>query len=494
MPVDPRTPVLVGAAQVVQRRDEHPDPRHARDPLELMLAAVTGAAHDSGAPGLLRHVGLVAVVAGLWSWPDPGRLIAERIGAGGARTLLTTFGGQSPQYLVADLAGRIRRGDLELALVCGGEANDTRDRLRRAGHERNWPRQDPDISPDEVFGDPLGWGEGLERQLELDRPTTAYALIGSAIRARRGEDIETNRRRIGALWERFARVAATNPHAWDRSAPDVDAIVTPRPDNRMVAFPYTKALCANNRVDMASALVLTSLHRARALGIARDRMVFPLGAVRADDTPTILDRGDLSRVPALEAAVRALGDLTGLGTDDIDVFELYACFPSLVELSTEALGLRPDDPRPPTVTGGLGFAGAPLNNAAGQGLAALVHAVRSREGRGLLHANGGAAANKHGLAVYGVDPPEVAFREERVVVDPVRRPLADHDTTTSGVVEAVTVVHDRERPPRTVGALRLDDGRRCWFTDDDPALAAAAESRELVGTRLHRRPDGSVAA
>ncbi|RMH86236.1 MAG: hypothetical protein D6683_00680, partial [Actinomyces sp.] len=377
-----------------------------------------------------------------------------------------------------------------------GEANATRDRLRRAGLDKDWPTQDPDARPDETFGEPLGRGEGVERALDLDRPTTAYAVMGSAIRGRRGESLDANRKRLGALWERFARVAATNPVAWDRSAPDADAIITPGPDNRMVAFPYTKALCANNRVDMASALVVCSLERARSLGVRTDAGVFPLVALAATDTPRLVDRADLSRVPALEALVAETWRVSGLGLDDIDVFELYACFPSLVELSTEALGLADDDPRPPTVTGGLGFAGAPLNNSAGQGLAALTRAVREAGGIGLLHANGGSAANKHALGLYGVRPPAGGFRVATVSVDAPRISVVEEstpDVEVDGTVEAYTVVHDRERPARTLGALRVDPATRTWFASDDAELARQAESADLLGARLHRRADGSVA-
>jgi len=83
---DPRTPVIVGAAQVTDRIE---DPMAARTPLELMVDAVRSAAVDAGATSVLRGLELIAVVGGLWSYPDPGRQIAKRISADRTATLLT---------------------------------------------------------------------------------------------------------------------------------------------------------------------------------------------------------------------------------------------------------------------------------------------------------------------------------------------------------------------------------------------------------------------
>ena len=58
----PRTPVIVGAAQVTDRIE---DPTAARTPLELMVDAVRSAAVDAGAPTVLRGLELIAVVGGL---------------------------------------------------------------------------------------------------------------------------------------------------------------------------------------------------------------------------------------------------------------------------------------------------------------------------------------------------------------------------------------------------------------------------------------------
>ena len=116
---DSRTPVIVGAAQVTDRIE---DPTAARTPLELMVDAVRSAAVDTGAATVLQGLDVIAVVGGLWSYQDPGRQIAQEIGADSTATLLTEFSGHIPQALVNDIAGRIQSGDLSTAVVCGGDS------------------------------------------------------------------------------------------------------------------------------------------------------------------------------------------------------------------------------------------------------------------------------------------------------------------------------------------------------------------------------------
>ena len=78
MSVDPRTPVLIGWGTAQQRLD---DPAQAREPVELMIAALERAADAAGDRGLLARADSIRAPRGFWDYPDPGRLIAERFGA-----------------------------------------------------------------------------------------------------------------------------------------------------------------------------------------------------------------------------------------------------------------------------------------------------------------------------------------------------------------------------------------------------------------------------
>ena len=67
-----------------------------------MARALEDAATDAGSSSLLRAVDRIAVPQGTWSYPDPGRLLAARIGAPGATSCLAQLG-ISQQTVVNEL-------------------------------------------------------------------------------------------------------------------------------------------------------------------------------------------------------------------------------------------------------------------------------------------------------------------------------------------------------------------------------------------------------
>ena len=95
--LDPRTPVIAGVGVATQAVDE---PGAGAEAAALMTTAAERAGADSGSAGILGAVQQVAVPAGTWAYPDPGRLVAERVGAAAARTVLVQVG--IPQQTLFD--------------------------------------------------------------------------------------------------------------------------------------------------------------------------------------------------------------------------------------------------------------------------------------------------------------------------------------------------------------------------------------------------------
>ncbi len=103
MPLDPRTPVLVGAGQWTNRVDRG---EPAVEPVEMMAEALRRAAADSGARAdSLAGADAVRVVS-MFSrrYRNAARLVAERIGAHPRDEALSPIGGNEPQALVSRAA------------------------------------------------------------------------------------------------------------------------------------------------------------------------------------------------------------------------------------------------------------------------------------------------------------------------------------------------------------------------------------------------------
>lgn len=444
-----------------------------------MSEAVRAAGADTDAD-VLNAVDLVAVVGGLWRYKNPGALIADELGIEAAG-LLTTFGGNLPIHTTAMLGDRIADGEFDMVVLTGGECNETRRRLTKQGQK---PRVRHETRADdaESFGPPLDMGDRVAVDRGGETPFNSYAILDSAIRASRGESLDEARDRAAELWAGYAAVAADNPHAADRSAMTSAEIREPTADNRMVSWPYTKAMCANNHVDQAAALILCASETADRLGVPQDRRVYPHLCVTSHDTLTLVDREDIAVVPGLAAAASELTSRVG-DLDEIEHIDLYSCFPSIVTLTSREFGLTPG--RRLTVNGGLAFAGAPLNFAAGQALVAMVHTLRTDPGsRGLVQGNGG-HATKHAIGIYSTTAPE----QPSITVDlgtagTARTTVAPNHVGAATILGA-TVEMGTDGPTRAIAIVEYDDGGRSWANSTDSELMDLITEREIVGVAVH---------
>ncbi len=484
--LDPRTPVIVGVAQRTHRPDDLAD---AMEPVALMQAVTVDAADDAGAPSLLSSLDAVAVVYGAWRYSDPGRLIAKGVGSPDATTLLSYHGGNTPQSYVNAMASRIANGDLDVAAIVGAETIWSRRRIKRAGLELTITDQ-TDVEPTERFQADVRMSTEFEASRGLDQPINFYPVFESAIRAANGETHDEHRARLGKLWAGFNQVAAQNEHAWTRTEMTAEAITSPDDGNRMVGYPYTKAMNSNWDLDQGAALIMCSAAAAEAAGVPRDRWVFPHAGTDAHDTYAVSNRRDLHSSPAIAEAGRRLFELTELGPDQLDHVDIYSCFPSAVQISSAALGLSLD--RQLTQTGGLTFAGGPLNNYVTHSIATMVDTLRTDAGSvGLVTANGG-YITKHALGIYSTEPPTKPFQHDDVqeAVDAIETTDLDESFAGEGVVEAYTVMHDRDGAEKLLAAVRTPAGARTWANSTDEALMSEAMITELIGQSAHVDADG----
>ena len=185
-------------------------------------------------------------------------------------------------------------------------------------------------------------------------------------------------------------------------------IMEPTPENRMVGYPYTKAMNANSFVDFGGALIICSAGAANLLGYLLTNGSFHM--LQQMDTLLFFFRAhNFHESPAIRITSKACLELADITIDDVGPMDLYSCFPSVVQITMSELGIQPD--RTTTTTGGLSFFGGPMNSYVIHAIASTVDAVRASEEYGFIHANGG-YATKHACAVYSNQPPKVISKDE----------------------------------------------------------------------------------
>ncbi len=489
--VDPRTPVLIGTGQLSQRVDRGEEPL---EPVDLIAEALRRAAESSGVgSAAVSGADAVHIVSLLsWRYRDPGALVAARLGATPRDTSLSGMGGNSPQTLVNQACVAIQAGDADLVLLGGAEAWRTRTSSRGAEQPLSWTTQADDVPIARASTGELPMSAPAEQARGVLMPIQVYPLFEQALRIRLGRGIDEHLVAMSEMWAAFSEVAATNPHAWIQRAYTAEEIRTPSPTNRMIGSPYTKLMNSNNAVEQGAGVILCSAERATALGVPRDRWVFPQSGTDTHDHYFVSNRDSLGGSPAMRVGGRAALDLAGVDVDDLAHVDLYSCFPSAVEIAATEIGIGLD--RPLTVTGGLSFAGGPWNNYVMHSIATMVDVLRDDPGAtGLVTANGG-FITKHAFGVYGTEPPAqgFAYAEPQAEVDALPRREACDEPDGVADIEAWTVMHDREGAPETgilVGLMA--DGRRAWGTTTDPGTVKAMTTEELAGRQATLRPDGT---
>jgi acetyl-CoA C-acetyltransferase len=441
------TPVIIAVGEHVDRPTEA---AKALEPVDLMAAALRACEADAAVPvlGAISAINLVGLIS--WRYRNPVQLLCERLDIAPAEAENASMGGETPVRLIHEAALRIAQGEQLIAAIVGGEASHARGHARKSRTTLPWtpsaPREETVRFPSSRFAiSPAAVALGVTD------PAQIYPFYEVAAQAAWGESPAQGRARDAALWSRFAQVAAENPNAWIRNAPDADTIGTPSPDNRMIAWPYPKLMVANPSVNQAAAVIVTSLEQARALGVPDEKVVYIWGGAHAVEPEDYLARDRYDRSTAQTQVLARAVEIAGGDVARIDRMELYSCFPVVPRMALRALGLD-ESTAEPTVTGGLTFFGGPLNNYMGHATAAMTRTLRKHPGQiGLLYGQGGYVNKHQTLIVSTTAPPQpmTLDRSVQALADADRDPVPPLADGYAGpvTVETYTLLYARDGDP-----------------------------------------------
>lgn len=491
MPVDPRTPVIVGVGQFTERID---DPGYrGMSAVDLATEAARAALTDTGAsPSDVARA--VDVVVGLRqfeiSGPMPAALgksnnyprsVMRRLGADPARVVLEPVGGQGSQKVVTEFATAIAAGDIDVAMVIGSEPGST----ARYFADRD---DKPDFT-EHVDGQLEDRGHQIYSYIDeytvthgLTGAPVQYGLLDNARRARLGLSVAQYRHQMAELFAPMSKVAAKNPFSSSPVERSVREIETVTAENRMICDPYPRLLVARDTVNQGAATVLMSVAAATRLGVPEEKWVYLHGHSDLVEQ-ALLERPDLGASPAAVRAADEALRVAGIGVDDIASFDLYSCFPFPVFVICEALGISGDDPRGLTLTGGLPYFGGPGNSYSLHGIAETVAEMRDKPGQfGFVGANGG-IMSKYSVGIYSTEP--VAWRTDRseeLKAEVAALPTVPVTKTVdgTGTIETYSVRYDW--PVRTgiiVGRSDADGSRFMATTENEELVALMSDGDPL---------------
>jgi acetyl-CoA C-acetyltransferase len=478
--VDSRTPCIIGVAQRVVRPAEGPAP----EPLELWAEVARGAAEDANGKNILAAVDdLNVVFTQSWPYDDPAGRLATALQLSPGNRFYSGLGGTVPQTLLAGAAEKIMAGESRVSLLVGAEALATVRRAKKAGERLPWSHRRSEKAPF-PFEAPFHPAEVAH---EVFHAYLTFAMRDVARRAARGSLPDAYRTELAEQWSGFSEVAAENPYAWFPTVRSAQEIGKPSPDNRMIAYPYTKYMTSVMDVDMAGAVILASTAAADEMGVPAEQRVYLRSWAYGTDPVYVAEHPDLARSPAMSAVFGEALAGAGIGLDEVNHLDLYSCFSSSVNFAKDALGLDTNDGRKLTVTGGLPYHGGPGSAFGTHSLGDMVRTLRADPGSTGLVTAVGMHMTKHAATVLSTTPgtpgqPDPQLQER---LDDLPRKTIATGAIGPATIATFSTVHDREGNP-TAGVLVCDlpTGDRGYARVVAADQLGSFETDELVGAAV----------
>jgi acetyl-CoA C-acetyltransferase len=479
-----RVPVIVGVGQI---NDRPADAQMGLDSLGLMVAALRLADEDAGG-GWLEQLDSLAVVDQIsFRQLNPvAPRLAEVLGASPRHAEQTPMAsGDSPILLLNEAANRIGAGEIKVAAVVGGEA--LRTAARRAAAAQGTPISAQNASRSASTRRTPNY----RQRYGLTAPVDVYPLYENAGRAAYGQTLQEGQRESAEIWSRFSDVADANDGAWIHKPASVETIETATADNRPIAFPYTKFMVANSSVNQGAGFIVTSLAEARRRGVAEDRIIYVGNGAAAHESDDPLARDRYDRSPSMDVSIRRALQLNEVSVEQVDMVELYSCFPCVPKMARRVLGWPVE--KPATVFGGLTFGGGPIGNYMSHAVVSMVQQLRHTGKLGLLFANGGFATHNHTI-VLGREPLAAAqfprdfdYQAEADASRGTAPPLVE-SYVGPAAIETYTVLYERDGSVRSgVVVARTPDGGRTLASvsaSDSPGIAFLTDGLvEPVGSK-----------
>jgi len=265
---------------------------------------------------------------------------------------------------------------------------------------------------------------------QVGTPIHVYALYENAFRAHYGQSMQANHEESARLYAAFSKVAQHNEFAWNEGKADtVEVIGTVGKKNRMVCFPCTYTVLdklldradiltsrlhatdpllmnAFNTVNLASAIILTSTTFAQSLGIPASQWIYPLGGAGTQDADEFWNRPNFHSSPSLSRSIDASLRVSGIEKQDVDVLDIYSCFPVVPKIAARHLGVPITGGQTRlSLLGGLTSFGGAGNNYSTHALTAMTRYLRQGKATtGLVLCNGGMMTSQYAVVLSNTPP------------------------------------------------------------------------------------------
>ena len=470
-------PVLIGIGCLQQKGSF----AELDEALILMEQATIAAIQDTENSAIVNYIDEIQIPKGYWAYRDPGKWIAEKHGFSGAITSVTKIG-VLQQNLINSACEKIINEEIRASLIVGGEARYKKIQALKEGidFEEMKLLENPDHY--------VKAKDDLYVTEELDAlgmmAVGYYAILESAMRYKQKNSIRDHEKFLGDLYANFSKTASDNQHAWNQKIYSSDEIQKPSEKNPRIAYPYNKLHNSSWNVNQSSAMILTSEEIADKLNIPFSKRVYPLISSETNHMIGLVQRPDMTNPLGLKLATDFVIEAAEKNKIYPSLYELYSCFPVAVQMFSMALDL-PDNINK-TVTGGMPFAGGPLNNYMLHASTQMLLKIREdTSGIGLVTGVSG-MMTKQSLAIWGKEP-AMDFESKDVTKQAEKIELAvpmSNQKEGDALVIGCTSLYEKQNALKAVFFAEDSKGQRLVLTSTDKEIIKQVEKEECIGLKV----------
>tara|TARA_B100000482_G_C12599995_1_gene294798 strand:- start:301 stop:1749 length:1449 start_codon:yes stop_codon:yes gene_type:complete len=470
-------PVAIGIGSIQQKETFD----NLDEALVLMDKAVKNAIHDSTNNKITNYIDEILVPKGYWKYRDPGKWVAKKNNIESAETSVTKIG-ILQQNLINSSCARIVNGEIDASLIMGGESRYKM--LRAQIEEREYIETELNINPDKYIKAPDELNLDIEKE-ELGLMAVGYyAILESAFRASLKKNIKTHSEYIAKMYSDFSKVASINDDAWIDNPLEASDINDVSIKNPLMAFPYNKNHCSSWNVNQSCAIIICSEAIADKLKVPFEKRVYPLASSETNYMIPTLQRPNLIEPIGMKLAADFILDICKENNLDVDMYDLYSCFPVAVQMFAKLLNLT--NANQMTITGGMPFAGGPLNSFVLHSTTKLISKIREmNKGVGLVTGVSG-MMTKQSYALWSKNP-NIDFIHKDFTNEAKSKEIPieiSNINEGNGKILGYTIIN-YDSKPKAVMYINTSDGKRKLITSSDKSIIKLMENKEWVGKKIY---------
>ena len=470
-------PVIVGVGTVQQKGNFD----ELDEALVLMDLAFKKSLDDTTNHEIKNYIDEIQIPKGFWRYRDPGKWVAEKNDINNVKTSVTKVG-VLQQNLINSTCNKIINGEIRAGLILGGEA---RYKMLRAHIEnKTFNETELKVNPDYY----IKANDELQHKVEEEElglmAVGYYAIIESALRASTNKNFNEYHKDIANLYSEFSRIGSLNDDGWIEEPLTPDEILNQSKKNPLQAFPYNKYHCTSWNVNQSCSMIICSEELADKLNIPKTKRVYPLASSETNHMITPIQRPNITDPKGMKLAAEFILDICASNNIKPNLYDLYSCFPVAVHMFSKSLNV--DLSKEATITGGMPFAGGPLNSYVLHSTIKMILKIRNDNSKIGIVTGVSGMMTKQSYALWSKNPDiEFSFKDFTSEASKEEAPVKISSLSDgAGTIIGYTTIKSTNHK-KAVIYLDSDDGKRKLITSSDESIIKSMENEEWVKRKIY---------